>query len=330
MARLNRRPAGRIAWIAGWLALAVVAMLPWPAIAEVQHHAVQPAATDAAISESYTPHRVYFDPAAPRRNELLVFLPGTGGRNDGSPRAFSTTAAELGYHVIDLAYPNSISATVCWRHSDPACFENFRREIIEGRDTSPLIAVGRADSIENRLGKLLQMLNVREPERGWGQFLDPAGGVAWAKVALAGQSQGGGHAALIAQEHRVARVLLFGAPKDYNPKLRKPAPWYRPGRTPEERFFAFVHTRDRQGCDFPQQLEIYRAMGMAAEPMSVDGATPPYGNARVLLTSYPGHMISSQEAHVIGISNQLRDASGAPLFKPVWTYMLTAGEQDKK
>ena len=323
---VNRRPLAGMVCAAVWLAVALVAVSPWSAIAEVQYHAVSPVATDAAIKESYAPHRVYFDPAAPRRNELLVFLPGTGGRNDGSPRAFSITAAELGYHVIDLSYPNSISATVCWRQSDPGCFENFRSEIIEGRDTSPLIAVGRADSIENRLEKLLQRLNGREPERGWGQFLDPAGGVAWGKVALAGQSQGGGHAALIAREHRVARVLLFGAPKDYNPKLRKPAPWYRPGRTPEDRFFAFAHTRDKQGCDFPQQLEIYRAMGMAAKPMSVDGAAPPYGNARVLLTSYPGHMISSREAHVIGISNQLRDASGAPLFKPVWTYMLTAGE----
>ena len=323
---VNRRPAGGMVCAALWLAVAFVAVSPWFAIAEVQYHAVLPAATDAGIKESFTPHRVYFDPASARRNQLLVFLPGTAGRNDGSPRAFSVTAAELGYHVIDLSYPNSISATICWRQSDPACFENFRREIIEGLDTSPLIGVGRPDSIENRLEKVLRMLNVREPERGWGQFLDPAGGVAWEKVALAGQSQGGGHAALIARDHRVARVLLFGAPKDYNPNLHKPAPWYRPGRTPEERFFAFVHTRDRQGCDFPQQLEIYRVMGMAAEPKSVDGAAPPYGNAHVLLTSYPGRPISSREAHVIGISNQVRDASGVPLFKPVWTYMLTAGE----
>jgi dienelactone hydrolase len=326
MARLSRGLAGGILCAALWVALAVVAISPWPAIGEVQHHTVLPVATDAAIIGSDVQHRVHFDPAAPRRNQLLVFLPGTGGRNDGPPRAFSTTAAELGYHVIDLAYPNSISATVCWQYPDPACFENFRLEIIDGSDTSPLIAVGRADSIENRLEKLLQMLNLREPGRGWVQFLDPAGGVAWAKVALAGQSQGGGHAALIAREHRVARVLMFGAPKDYDPKRRKPADWYRPGLTPVERFFAFVHTRDRQGCDFPQQLEIYRAMGMAAGPVSVDGAEPPYGNARILVTNYHGRRISSQEAHVIGISNQLRDASGGPLFKPVWTYMLTAGE----
>jgi pimeloyl-ACP methyl ester carboxylesterase len=150
--------------------------------------------------------------------------------------------------------------------------------------------------------------------------------VAWEKVALAGQSQGGGHAALIAREHEVARVLMFSAPKDYNRQLHKPAPWYRQGQTPVQRFFAFVHTGDKQGCDFSQQLEIFRDMGMASKPVIVDGAAPPYGGAHILLTNYPGRKISSQQAHVAGISNGLRDASGAPLFKPVWTYMLTAGE----
>ena len=306
--------------------LVIAAILPWPATAEVQYRAALPAATDAAIIWPDAPHRVYFDPAARHRNQLLVFLPGTGGRNAGPPREFSMTAAELGYHVVDLAYPNAISATVCWRDSDSACFEKFRQEIIDGRDISPLIAIGRADSIENRLEKLLRLLDVQEPGKGWGGFLAPAGGVAWEKVALAGQSQGGGHAALIAREHKVARVLMFSAPKDYNRQLHKPAPWYRQGRTPVQRFFAFVHTLDKQGCDFSQQLEIFRVMGMTSKPVIVDGAAPPYGGTHVLLTNFPGRKISSQQAHVAGISNGLRDASGSPLFKPVWTYMLTAGE----
>jgi hypothetical protein len=292
--------------------------LPWTAPAKVQVTGVSPAATDSALSASTAPHRVYFDPAATRRNQLLLFLPGTGGVNNGPPRPFSVTAAELGYHVIELAYPNDVSATVCWRDSDPSCFENFRREIIEGRDTSPLISVGHAEGIENRLEKLLKMLSARQPDRGWGQFLDPAGGVAWQRVALAGQSQGGGHAALMAGDHEVAKVLFFGAPKDYDPKGRHPAPWYRQGRTPADRFMAFVHTGDRQGCSFLQQLEIYKAMGMTSKPVNVDGAPPPYEGAHILTTSYPGRAISSKEAHVMGISN--------PRFKPVWTYMLTAGE----
>jgi len=306
--------------------LVIAAILPWPAIAEVQYRTALPATTDAAIIWSDAPHRVYFDQAARHRNQLLVFLPGTGGRNVGPPREFSMTAAELGYHVIDLAYPNAISATVCWRDSDSACFENFRLEIIDGRDISPLIAIGRADSIENRLEKLLRLLDAQEPGKGWRRFLASAGGVAWENVALAGQSQGGGHAALIARDHKLARVLMFSAPKDYNPQLHKPASWYRQGRTPVQRFFAFVHTRDKQGCDFSQQLEIFRVMGMATKPEIVDGTVPPYGGTQILLTNYPGRKISSQQAHVAGISNGLRDASGAPLFKPVWTYMLTAGD----
>lgn len=305
--------------------LAFVAMvLPCPAIAEVQYRAVLPAATDAAIIRADAPHRIYFDPTVRHRNQLLVFLPGTGGRNVGKPREFSVTAAELGYHVIDLAYPNAISATACWRESDSACFENFRREIIDGRDSSPLIAIGRADSIENRLEKLLQSLDIQEPGKGWKEFLAPAGGLAWEKIALAGQSQGGGHAALIAREHQVARVLMFSASKDYNLKLHKPAPWYRQGQTPVQRFFAFAHALDKQGCDLSQQLEIFQALGITIRPSLVDGASAPYGGAHVLLTNYPGRKISSLQAHVTGISNGLRNASGAPLFKPVWTYMLTA------
>jgi hypothetical protein len=315
---VTRWLTGGMACAVWWLGLAMVAISPWSAFAEVGLTAVSPATTDAALAGSEAPHRVYLDPAATPRNQLLLFLPGTGGRNTGPPRAFSVTAAELGYHVIELAYPNALSATVCWKDPDPSCFENFRREIIEGNDTSPLISVDHAGSIENRLKKLLKALSARQPARGWGQFLDPAGSVAWQRMALAGQSQGGGHAALLARDHEVSRVLLFGAPKDYDPKRHEPAPWYRPGRTPAGRFVAFVHTADKQGCSFAEQLAIYRAMGMTDKPVSVDGATPPYGNAHILLTSYPGHAISSKEAHVIGISD--------PRFKPVWVYMLTVAD----
>jgi hypothetical protein len=58
-------------------------------------------------------------------------------------------------------------------------------------------------------------------------------------------------------------------------------------------------------------------MGMADRPANVDGAMPPYGNSRILITNYPGRQISSEAAHVVGLSH--------PVFKPAWVYMLTAG-----
>ena len=181
-----------------------------------------------------------------------------------------------------------------------------------------MISVPQSQSIENQLQKVLAMLSKRQPAKGWEQYLGGAG-LVWEKVALAGQSQGGGHAALIARDHRVARVLLFGAPKDYDPRRQKPAAWYRPGSTPAGRFFALVHTRDEQGCTFQQQLEIYKSMGMDGKRVDVDTAAAPFGNAHVLVTSYPGRPIPSKTAHTLGISN--------PRFKEAWTYMLTADSE---
>jgi pimeloyl-ACP methyl ester carboxylesterase len=317
------RKAARASITACWLFAAISACLMPPLLADVQVNAVSPSATDAELSDATAPHRIYVDTAGPLRNQLLVFLPGTGGTNAGPPRPFSLVAAQLGYHVVELAYPNSVSATVCWREIDPSCFEEFRREIIEGVPTSSLISVNHGGSIENRLEKLLRMLDGREPVRHWGQFLDRAGHVKWEKVVLAGQSQGGGHAALMARDHKVARLLLFGAPKDYDMRRHKPAAWYTPqGQTPADRIFALVHIRDEQGCSFSQQIENFRAMGMTDQPVDIDASRSPYENGHILVTAYPGRPISSKAAHVAGISN--------PIFKPVWVYMLSAGSDRQK
>src|SRR3954466_13197701 len=75
-------------------------------------------------------------------------------------------------------------------------------------------------------------------------------------------SQGGGHAALLAMQHEVARVLMFGSPKDFNVHFNQPARWFSgPNATPLDRYFSFVHSADEgHGCTYPQQLENYRAM----------------------------------------------------------------------
>jgi hypothetical protein len=50
-----------------------------------------------------------------------------------------------------------------------------RLEILDGTDRTPLVDVDRANSIENRLIKLLQYLDANRPGEGWGGFLDAAG-----------------------------------------------------------------------------------------------------------------------------------------------------------
>ena len=150
--------------------------------------ALKPSDTDKTITQFDDPHLVYFNRSATPRNELLIFLPGTNGKPGGTG-LFCQTAADLGYHVLALAYPTSVAATAVRNEQDPKAFENFRLEIIEGRDLSTFVSVDRTNSIENRLLKALQHLAKTEPTRGWSQFLTAKGEIEWPKVAVSGHSQ---------------------------------------------------------------------------------------------------------------------------------------------
>ena len=291
---------------------AALALIPLVLSAEPVRTGVPAAATDPAITLVPGEHGVWLDRAVPARGELLLFITGTGGR--GGPPEFLKTAAAAGYHVIVPLYVNDLPAALCRDDPEPDAFENFRREIIEGRDLSPRVSVDRANSLENRVTKLVRWLAANRADEGWAQFLDDRQELVWRKTALAGHSQGGGHALLMAQDREVARVVMTGAPKDYSQALKKPAAWYRPGRTPAGRMFAFVHVRDEQGCTYPEQVENFRAAGLAPVA-TVDGAEPPFGGAHALTTAHGGELASGP-AHTSVVND--------PRFRPVWRFMLTA------
>ncbi len=287
---------------------------------------ITPSATDKAIDTFGTPHFVYLNKKVKPRKQLVVFLPGTGGDGRGG-KLISQTAADLGYHAVSLSYPSSVPAAICQREADIDCFEKFRMEIITGEDRSGLISVNRANSIENRLLKLVLHLKKNAPDDGWGNFVSGNDELKWENLVLTGQSQGGGHAPLMAKYNKVARVIMYSSPKDYDVQRGRPAAWYRNGKTPIDRFFSFNHMQDKQGCDYAQQLEILRTLGSYkfGEPADVDKVRPPYGNSRILVTNYPGSSITSAEAHtmIMGDTRTPVGTDGIPLFKPVWTYMFT-------
>lgn len=290
---------------------------------------VLPSRTDPEIKTFDFPHHIYADrdilirrdekKPAPR-GELLVWMTGTGGRGRGAVE-FCRLAAASGYHVVNLVYPSDIPATVCRRRPDPGSFEEFRLCIIQGGECRA-ITVSRADSMENRLAKLLAHLAKSRAREGWGGFLQADGGLAWEKLALAGQSQGGCHAFLMGMRHRVARVIATGAPKDWSLTADAPAPWLLgESATPKGRFFAFNHEQDHQGCTPDQQWRILREFGLEAfgPRASVDGRQPPFGHSRILSTNHPGGKLESSPAHVSVIASP-----NAEIFGPVWKHMLTA------
>ncbi|HWF63214.1 MAG TPA: hypothetical protein VN685_01235 [Rhizomicrobium sp.] len=284
--------------------------------------AILPSETDREI-RTFDFRQYIYRPRGNVRNQLAIMLPGTNGEGRGLLRV-CVNAAVMGYHVIIPMYPNDVAAAVCRNDEDPDAFEKFRLAIIEG-GTSPYLKEGiaRSESIENRIVKLLRYLGSRHSDQGWGQYLR-GDNIVWEKIAIGGGSQGGGHAALIATKYPVARVLCFGAPKDYSTRLRAPAAWYRKSVTPPSRFFAFNNTHDRQGCSYEQQVENLRALGIADGIANVDTDGPPYRHARALFTSWPGpeSSIESLPAHTSVIDDEPWRDNG-PIFRPVWRYMFT-------
>lgn len=280
--------------------------------------AVLPSLTDPAIQQFNGPHSC-IEPTATPRGELLLFLPGTNAESGSGALAFRQTAAACGYHVVSLMYPCDIAAQqACRNDEDPTSYGRFRLEILTGKDLSPHVQVSVTDSVFNRLTKVIQHLARKRPRQGWGQFLDGET-ILWSKIAVSGQSQGGGHAAMIAKQHLVARVIMFGSPKDYSARLQGPAKFYGPPQqTPLTRFFAFNHAQDKQGaCTPEQQWEILRLLGFDdSKKAVVDGAQPPFGGAQVLLTNKLLPDMDMKKIHGAALTQRE--------FEPVWKYLLTA------
>lgn len=290
--------------------------------AELTRIVVKPSVTDASITTFDSDHAVFLDSAAARKNELVLYLPGTNGKTANTD-GFCGTAAKLGFHVVNLMYPNDIPATIARNDRDPDAFLHYRLEIIEGSDRSKYVKIDRANSIENRLIKLLTYLAKKRPAEGWGQFLrgtEPN----WSKIVVSGGSQGAGHACVIAVRHRVARAVLFGGPKDFSRALNRPAAWYAKPKTPASQFYTFNHKQDKQGCDYEEQRAICKLLGIGPEA-DVDLGVPPFGGAHALFTDFPGTPLESTPAHasVIGDGASPKTGDGGYRFRPVWEYMLT-------
>jgi hypothetical protein len=302
------------------LVVSMVAQTGWSRAADASAsklvvRKVVPSATDRRIdrfSGDGWLHCVYYNPAAKERHRLVVFLPGTNGKGPGT-EAFCGLAANAGFHVVSLAYPSTTSMSVFRGSSDPNAFLKARNNVVYGKVPFKTLRVNEPNSIHNRLVKLLQHLAAKHPKEYWSQYLGKGGALQWGKLVLAGQSQGGGHAGLLGMQHEVARVLMFGSPKDFNTHFKQPAKWYSGKRaTPLNRFFSFVHSADEgHGCTYAQQLENYRAMKLLPryKVIDVDKTSPPYRHSRLLTSSR-----QADNPHVAVIRNKA--------YAAVWKYLL--------
>ena len=292
-----------------------------PADDRLVTHTVLPSEADPSITAFNAENFAWIDldarSATPR---LVVFLPGTGGAPRNT-RLFPIEAARLGYHAIGLMYPNNLAILqACTTDPDEGCMEDMRAEIVAGVDRSPHVRVDRVNSVEGRLLAFLRLLALRHPTEGWESFID-GDALRWPTIVVSGLSQGGGHAAYIAKQHLVARVVMFGAPADG--LGGRPAPWMSLGATPDERYFGLAHTRD----PFTSIVPNWNALGLArfGAIAVVERGEPPFGGTHMLTTELaPRSAPGDAHPSVVADGATPIRGDGTPALAPAWRYMLGA------
>jgi hypothetical protein len=240
-------------------------------------------------------------------------LPGTGGPPAGYGK-IQTVAAQAGFHVIGLVYPNDVGVNTICSGQPSDCPENARVEIVTGQNVSSLVNVNRANSIENRLYKLLKYLAASYPSEGWGSYISGSD-TYWSKVIIAGHSQGGGHAAMVAKLHVVSRALLFSS--------TEPADWTSETHlTATSGFYGFA---DAYEVNYGYFAQSWLNLGIPGILSSVDLLRPPFNNSHQLTTiDAPVVWRSGDPYHGVVVTDTYTPlaSDGSPLFKPVWLYML--------
>jgi hypothetical protein len=260
---------------------------------------VKPSETDRTITASDFAHVIIYDRKA-RPGNILLFLPGTGGRPPG-PMRFLNRAVEQGYRAIYLSYIDEPAvAQICSGealHGDPDCARHFREKRTFGTDATPLIDDAPQDSIANRFTKLLQYLVASDREGGWGPYLDGSSPL-WSRVAVAGQSQGGGMAEFIGQRQVVARVIAFSGGWDFSAPTQI-ATWYSgKAATPLDRWYGTYNVAEPMATTLAR---TYTALGIPAQ--------------HTFALNLP--VREGRRAHGEGIGN--------PDYQNIWDQMLGAG-----
>ena len=268
---------------------------------------------------------------------LFVFMPGANNR----PLDYELISAEIaraGYHVIGLVYQNDVGVdALCKALADPECAGAARMEILTGEPVSKDVAVTVGNSIDHRLERVLIYLTKNYPTEHWHKFLVD-GKPDWSKIAVGGQSQGAGQAALIARERSVPRVVMLSGPPDQAvyPTVDT---WVRDSVTPASRMYALHHYKDHlkqgiatnlgpQGLGLTELGTVVVGEGETCTRGELGPPTSVFGDAHVLITDLVPQTGCIANAGQNPHRSTSRDdftpltADGKPALLDAWRYLI--------
>lgn len=282
---------------------------------QVQSYYVTPFQTDINYATDQDSSTISINTGT-QQGKLYLFLGGTGSSSSSDYNAVRLHAANLGFHFINLSYLNTVAAASLSDDTDISAFDNYRQEICFGTPLSPDVSVDTLNAIYTRTLKLVQYLDANNTSENWGQFLATSNTLDWSKIIVGGHSQGSGHAAYLAKQFAVDRVLMFSGPNDYSDFFSGPATWLTvTGITPTLRHFSYLSLND-EIVDYEKQHANNTGLGMHASYDStyIDNLASPYGLSHCLYTTQaPGFIILNHNV-TVKLSSINND---------VWTYMLT-------
>jgi hypothetical protein len=279
-----------------------------PVLAQVKVFYIKSEQTDPAIETVHGPNLAVYDPQASPRHQLFLFINGTGSKATNS-LGMGRIFARWGYPVVSLDYENNVLAASLAHSTNSSAFDQYRKAIITGAPVSDWVKANAANSVLNRVHKLLVYLAAHDPRGGWDDFIKD-GKPLWNRIIVAGHSQGSGHAAYLGKMFKVDRVLIFSGPQDYLDNFHEPAPWLSgPSATPPSRFFAFLSRNDPFNVNH-QEANCLKLMQLPKlEALNVKPGEVIHGDHQIFVNDFP-----KKSAHGSTISGQ---------FTNVWDYMLT-------
>lgn len=234
-------------------------------------------------------------PTGTLQNALVVHIHsslGSPARQIADPsQNFYNAAAQAGFHVLAITYrSNSVVGITC--NNDPACFERVRRTLVTGvaapQAPRNLMNITVDEGIIARVDAAIRYMVAAQPSGGWEQYIaNPAGAdaaqrIAWSKLIATGHSQGGGHAAFLAQLEPLRRVVQLSSTCDATGST--PAPWTAASRSwatsPQTRFVGFAaptqftgNTPSGGDTICPWHVAVWNNMGMDPANQHDDAAT---------------------------------------------------------
>jgi hypothetical protein len=292
---------------------------PAPEPPATSERTLVPAEVDPDAVAYPAPQYAYLDATAKPLGRLVVYL--VGARNPPERgRAMGAWLAAQGFHVVVPGYANDYDIRKLCEGKEVTeedCHGKLRLEAFDGVDHSPHIAVARPDSIEIRVGRMLDWLARTEPAGGWSKFA-ARGQPRWDQITVAGHSHGSSSSALIGKVRRVERVVMLSGPFDN--RAGEPATWTkRRSLTPPDRLWGFSHTKEEQHAG---HLKNWKALGVPGALVDVEQTPAPFEKSHQLVTSLEPKAEQSAHGMTTAGKSSPRSGDGQYRFTPVWRYLF--------